>query len=184
MAFVVLLCFYWSSVCLQYYVNFFVQQSDLVIHMYKSFHILIHYSLSQATEYRSLCSTAGACCLSTLYIITSATSTSQTFPALLLHLATTSLFFHVYESVFVSWTYRFVWYFRLQCDILKRSLWLQWMLTCTDLLSYKLYPKRSHPQATVESLGQGMRRSNRWKMAKEDKSQGREESTQCSAHQL
>ena len=33
------------------------------------FHILFHYGLSPDTEYSSLCSTVGPCCLSTLYII-------------------------------------------------------------------------------------------------------------------
>ena len=45
-----------------------VQQSDSVICTYSLFHILFHYSLSQDTEYSSLCYTVGTCCLSTLYI--------------------------------------------------------------------------------------------------------------------
>ena len=46
-----------------------VQQNDSIIHIYILFYILFHYSLSQDTEYSSLCYTVRPCCLSILYII-------------------------------------------------------------------------------------------------------------------
>ena len=52
---------------------FFLQQSDLVIHMYVHilffFNILFHYGLLWDVEDNSLCYTAGPCCLSILYIL-------------------------------------------------------------------------------------------------------------------
>ena len=44
-----------------------VQQCDS--DMYSFFYILFHYGLSQDTEYSSLCSTVGPCCLSIVYTI-------------------------------------------------------------------------------------------------------------------
>ena len=48
-----------------------VEQSDSVIHRYMCilFQVLFHHRLLQDTEYSSLCSTVGPCCLSTLYIV-------------------------------------------------------------------------------------------------------------------
>ena len=90
-AFVVLLCFLLKYNLFTILCEFLLYSKVTQLHMYIFFHILIHYGLSQATEYSSLCSTAGACCLSTLYIITSANPKLPNLPTLF-HLATMSLF--------------------------------------------------------------------------------------------
>ena len=45
-----------------------VQQREFCYaYLYILFHILFHYGLSEDTDYSSLCSTVGPCCLSILY---------------------------------------------------------------------------------------------------------------------
>ena len=160
-----------------------MQQSDSITHEYILFHILIHDGLSQATEYRSLCSIAGACCPSTLYMTTSANPKLPVLPTHL-QLATSGLF-SMSTSLFLLHGLTDL-YCILDCNVTfgKDHFGCSGRQHALTFCSISCTPKRSHPQATVESLGQGMRRSNRWKMVEEDRSQGREESTQHSAHQL
>ena len=63
----------WFTMPCYFLIFFFLQQSDLVIHMYVHilffFNILFHYGLLWDVEDNSLCYTAGPCCLSILYIL-------------------------------------------------------------------------------------------------------------------
>ena len=80
-----------------------VEQSDSVI-IYILFYILFHYGLSQDTEYSSLCSPVGPCCLSILDVTVCICSAQPpTLPLLgnykaLLHVCESVSFCHILDS--------------------------------------------------------------------------------------